>query len=327
MKDTVRQTRSHLMRLFEQHGFHPRTVLGQNFLVDLNIVEFIAERANLDPRDVVLEVGAGTGGLTTYLAEFAGDVVSVEIDDNMHRLAEEMTQNFDNVTLLNQDALKNKNNFAPEVLELLESKLSQSSDRRMKLVANLPYSVATPIVSNLVATNLNWDRMVVTIQWELGLRMTAKPRTSDYSALSVWLQSQCFVKVLKKLPPTVFWPRPGVDSAIVQLVPNPKGRKAIANRPFFHDFVRRLFHQRRKFARSVLVGMYRKQIKKSEMDDILASLNLLPTARAEEMSVGELVELGNRVYARVGNSLSKKQRENSDSSEANQQNIPEAEGE
>lgn len=297
MKDAVRQTRSHLMELFEQHGFHPRTTLGQNFLVDLNIVEFIAERANLGPDDVVLEIGAGTGGLTTFLAQYAAEVISVEVDENMYRLAESVTSGFDNVTLLNLDALKNKNRFAPEVLETVSTHLAADSKRRLKLVANLPYSIATPVVSNLVATDLPWERMTVTIQWELGLRMTAKPQTSHYGALSVWLQSQCYVKILKRLQPTVFWPRPAVESAIVQLVPNQNGRDAIADRPFLQDFLRRLFHQRRKLARSVLVGMYRKQLSKPEMDEILVSMKLKPNVRAEELPVSRLVELANRIFA------------------------------
>ncbi|GAB4136344.1 MAG: 16S rRNA (adenine(1518)-N(6)/adenine(1519)-N(6)) -dimethyltransferase RsmA [Planctomycetaceae bacterium] len=301
MKDAVRQTRSHLMKLFEQHGFHPRTMLGQNFLVDLNIVEFIAERANLGPNDVVLEVGAGTAGLTTFLAQYAAEVVSVEIDENMFQLAKSVTADFENVTLLNQDALKNKNRFSPEVISAISERLAVSPKRKLKLVANLPYNIATPVVSNLVATDLPWDRMVVTIQWELGLRMSAKPRTSHYGALSVWLQSQCFVKILKRLPPTVFWPRPAVESAIVQLVPNPAGRDEIADRPFFQDFLRRLFHQRRKLARSVLVGMYRKQMSKSDMDEILQSMNFPETIRAEEMTVKQLVELSNRIYRRIEN--------------------------
>lgn len=285
------------MELFEQHGFHPRTTLGQNFLVDLNIVEFIAERANLGPDDVVLEIGAGTGGLTTFLAQYAAEVISVEVDENMYRLAESVTSGFDNVTLLNLDALKNKNRFAPEVLETVSTHLAADSKRRLKLVANLPYSIATPVVSNLVATDLPWERMTVTIQWELGLRMTAKPQTSHYGALSVWLQSQCYVKILKRLQPTVFWPRPAVESAIVQLVPNQNGRDAIADRPFLQDFLRRLFHQRRKLARSVLVGMYRKQLSKPEMDEILVSMKLKPNVRAEELPVSRLVELANRIFA------------------------------
>ena len=126
----------------------------------------------------------------------------------MHELARRMVEPFENVTLLRTDALKTKNRFHPEVLAAVDDALRVDPDRRLKLVANLPYNIATPVVSNLVATELPWSRMVVTIQYELGQRMQAKPSTSHYGSLAVWLQSQCQVKLLRKVGPTVFWPRP-----------------------------------------------------------------------------------------------------------------------
>ena len=299
MREAERQTRSYLMSLFAQHGFHPRTPLGQNFLIDLNLVEFIVNSAELGRHDVVLEIGTGTGGMTSFLATQAGAVVSVELDAAMYGLARAATSGYDNVTLLNCDALHNKNRFADEVLDAVRRRLAEDPGRGLKLVANLPYSIATPVVSNLVASNLRWELMVVTIQWELAARMQAVPATPDYSALSVWLQAQCHVKILKKLGPTVFWPRPKVDSAIVRLRPDPLRGPRIADRAFFHDFVRRLFHQRRKFLRSVLAGMYRKQMSKAALDAVLSGMNFPPDARAEALDVDTLVELSNRLAATV----------------------------
>ena len=296
MNDDERQTRSKLMELFSRQGLNPRTDLGQNFLIDLNLIEFVVAEAGLGPKDVVLEIGAGTGGMTTFLAQQAGDVVSVEIDPNMHRLATEKVAPYPNVTLLNTDALKTKNTFAPEVLAAVDEKLSARADRRLKLVANLPYSVATPVVANLVATELPWERMVVTIQLELAQRMAARPGTADYSALSVWLQAQCRIKILKSLGPTVFWPRPKVHSAIVKILPDPAARASIADRPFFLDFARRLFHHRRKFLRSVLVGMYRHELEKSQVDGVLRESGLNEQARAEALDPPTLVALANRVH-------------------------------
>ena len=293
MSNAERQTRSHLMRKFQEHGFHPRTHLGQNFLIDLNIVEFVVREAELTDRDVVLEIGAGTGGMTTFMACEAGHVISVEVDQDMHKLATEAVAPYDNVTLLRTDALKNKNNFAPEVIEEIEKQLDVSPERRLKLVANLPYNIATPVVSNLVVTELPWIRMVITIQYELGLRMQAKQRQSHYGALSVWLQSQCNVEMLKQLGPTVFWPRPKVDSAIMKLTPNSERRNQISDRTFFHDFIRRLFGFRRKFIRSVLVGMFRKQLSKPEVDAVLADMEIEHNVRAEQLDVPTLVQLSN----------------------------------
>jgi 16S rRNA (adenine1518-N6/adenine1519-N6)-dimethyltransferase len=291
MKDTDRQTRSHLMQKFQERGFHPRHDLGQNFLIDLNLLDYVVLQAELEPDDVVLEIGTGTGSMTTSLAREAGAVVSVEIDARMHALAREATAGYPNVTLLHCDVLKNKNHFEPQVLETVRQKLKEFPEARLKLVANLPYSVATPVVSNLVETDLPWSAMVITIQWELAERMRAQPATADYGALSVWLQAQADVKVLKKLGPTVFWPRPQVDSAIVRLTAAPELREQIGDRAFFHDFIRRLFHHRRKSVRSVLSGMYRKQLTKPEVDALLQQQAIPEGMRAEKLEVGQLVEL------------------------------------
>ena len=291
MKPAERQTRSTLMSLFQQNGFHPRTDLGQNFLIDLNLVEYILERAELNRDDVVLEVGAGTGGLTTALASRAAAVISVEIDRRVFALAGQVVSHLKNVTLLNCDALKNKNHFSQTVLDVVGTELAVSPHRRLKLVSNLPYCIATPVVSNLVASEIPWESMIVTIQWELAERIRSKPSSEHYGALSVWLQSQCQVKVLKKLRPTVFWPRPKVDSAILQILPLPGSREKIGDRAFFHDFVRRLFQQRRKFLRSVLVGMYRQELSKTEIDEVLAPFSFRDGVRADALEVDIIVKL------------------------------------
>jgi len=299
MKPAQRQTRSHLMTLFEHQGMRPRGDLGQNFLIDLNLVEYVVEQAQLGPDDVVLEIGAGAGGLTVFLAPAAGDVVSVEVDHRVHALARAATALHPNVTLLLTDALRDKNHFAPEVLEAVTARLAARPGGTLKLVANLPYCIATPVISNLVASDLPWSLMVVTIQWEMAERMRAKPGSDDYGALSIWLQSQCRVQVLKKLGASVFWPRPQVDSAIVRLEPDPLRRAAIGDRAFFHDFIRRLFTQRRKSLRSVLVSMYEDQLERTRIDAMLASMQLPDGARAEQLDVPVLVELAKVIMTNV----------------------------
>ena len=302
MSEAIRQTKTHLQQLLSQFGINPRTDLGQNYLIDLNIVEYVVEQAMLTPKDVVLEVGTGTGGMTAFMTQQAAHVISVDVDRNMHALAKAQLGERENLTLLLEDALHNKNRFSQVVLDEIHKQLAVDPARRLKLVANLPYNIATPVVSNLVATDLPWERMVVTIQLELGLRMQAKPRKSTYGSLSVWLQSQCYVKLLKRLPPSVFWPRPKVNSAIVRIVPNPRGRDTIHDRAFFHDFLRRLFHQRRKMLRGVLVGMYRKQVDKPVLDAILEEMKIEPSARAEELPPKTLVELSNQIQQKIAES-------------------------
>lgn len=282
------------MELFKQHGFNPRSDLGQNFLIDINLIEFAVRAAELSKDDVVLEVGPGTGGMTTFLAAEAGKVISVEVDRNMFALATKATENCDNVTLIYRDILKNKNSLQPEITELLHEEMAQRPDGHLKLVANLPYSVATPVISNVVASDLPWERMVCTIQLELGEKMIAEPGTSGYGSLSVWLQSQCSVRIIRRLGPKVFWPRPKVNSAIVSIWRHDKRGERIDDKPFFLDFLRRLFHQRRKLLRRVLVGMYSKQLSKPEVDALLEELGHDGDTRAEALDVPTLVKLGNR---------------------------------
>ena len=294
VKDQSRQTRSYLMELFKQHGFNPRSDLGQNFLIDINLIEFAVRAAELSKDDLVLEVGPGTGGMTTFLSAEAGKVISVEVDRNMFALTTKATENCDNVTLLNQDILKNKNTIASEIVDLLHFELAQRPGSVLKLVANLPYSVATPVISNLVASDLPWQRMVCTIQLELGEKMIAEPGSASYGSLSVWLQSQCSVRIIRRLGPKVFWPRPKVNSAIVSIWRHDGRGERIDDKPFFLDFLRRLFHQRRKLLRRVLVGMYSKQLSKQEVDNILEELGHDGETRAETLDVLTLVKLGNR---------------------------------
>ncbi|HET6325303.1 MAG TPA: 16S rRNA (adenine(1518)-N(6)/adenine(1519)-N(6))-dimethyltransferase RsmA [Planctomycetaceae bacterium] len=299
MKQVVRQTRTHIGDLLARHGLRPRHDLGQNFLVDLNLLDFLVVQAEIGPSDLILEIGSGTGSLTAALALQAGAVISVEVDAHMQRLTADAVEGFTNVTLLGSDVLKNKNHFSAEVLDALDRGL-RDTGLQLKLVANLPYGVATPVISNLVASAYPWERMVVTIQYELAQRMVAKESTADYSALSVWLQSQCRLEILKRLPPDVFWPRPKVASAMIRIDPDPALRAKIASREFLHQFLRGVFQQRRKVLRNVLIGMYRRELDRTQIDDVLKSRELKDDARAEQLSPAQLVDLSNDFFKLLG---------------------------
>ena len=212
-----RQTISYLNRRFRQVGLEPNKRHGQNFLIDLNLVRMIATTGEISKQDAILEIGTGTGSLTGMMAEQAGFVVTVEIDEHLHQLAKEELEPFDNILMLRQDALRNKNNLSPTVLEPLSEWVAAGEGRQFKLVANLPYNVATPIISNLLMLPTPPALIAVTIQKELGDRMMAKPSTKDYSALSIWVQALCDVEMVRILPPGVFWPAPKVDSAIMRI--------------------------------------------------------------------------------------------------------------
>ena len=291
------QTFKFLKHRFDEAGIRPVTRYGQNFLVDLNILRLLASSAKVTDSDVVLEIGGGTGSLTSLMAQEAAEVVSVEIDAQLHQLAREELAQYDNVTILLQDALRNKNNLDEKVLTTIAEKLAGGEGRQFKLVANLPYNVATPIISNLLTTELTPASMTVTIQKELGDRINAKPRTKDYSSLSVWVQSQCEVTVVRILPPSVFWPQPKVHSAILHIVPKPELRARIPDLPFFHTFVRAMFFHRRKYLRSVIASAYKGQIEKPDADGILEGMKLGRETRAEELDIETMIELCERVKA------------------------------
>jgi 16S rRNA (adenine1518-N6/adenine1519-N6)-dimethyltransferase len=288
---TSRQTASFLIRRFEESGLRPDVGKGQNFLIDLNLLGILAESAELGPQDVVLEVGTGLGALTGLMAPHAGAVVTVEVDAHVQRLAAEELVHFPNVTLLQQDALKSKNRIHPRVLETLRKKLEEIPDSRLKLVANLPYNIATPILSNLLSTEIKPVSMTVTIQKELAERITARPSTKDYSALTIWIQSQCDATILRVMPPEVFWPRPKVHSAIIQIVPRADKLARIPDPEFFHTFVRAMFFHRRKLLRNELTSAFKDQLDKPAVDALMGELELGPTTRAEELTVETMLAL------------------------------------
>ncbi len=299
MRDVQRQTRSFLMSLFQQHGINPRGDLGQNFLIDVNLIEFAVRAAELGPRDVALEVGSGTGGMTAFLAAEAGRVITIDIDKNMSMLAAEAVQDRNNVTVINSDVLKNKNTLDPHICDVIRHHVASLPGGRLKLVANLPYSVATPVISNLIASDLPWERMICTIQWELAEKMVSDPGTSKYSAMSAWIQSQATVRILRRMGPNVFWPRPKVDSAIISIWRDQEKADRIIDRRFFQDFLRRAFTLRRKFIRSVLVALYRKVLDKAEIDVLLSELGHTAEDRAENMDVATLIRLSNHLQATI----------------------------
>lgn len=286
-----RQTLSYLRNLLEERGIKPKNKLGQNFLVDLNLLDFIAREAELTREDLVLEVGSGSGTLTTRLAEQAGAVVSVEVDSAFAQLTKEVVGHQPHVALLQHDVLKNKNELHPDIFETLRAMQEKHGCARVKLVANLPYAVATPVISNLLLSELPIERMVVTVQWEIAERLVASPGTRDYGALAVLVQSLAFVEILRRLPPAVFWPRPQVVSAIVRLFPRTAKRAHVGDVLRFRHFLRDLYTHRRKNLRGALVGLPGNQRSKAEIDTLLETLGIEGSSRAETLDLEQHLQL------------------------------------
>jgi 16S rRNA (adenine1518-N6/adenine1519-N6)-dimethyltransferase len=295
----IRQTQSYLRSLFAQRGIAPQRRLGQNFLVDLNIHDVIVKAAAIGPCDVILEVGPGTGALTSLMAAQGAAVVAVDVDPAMVRLTSEAVVGLSNVRVLERDALSGKHVLDARVLDAVRSGLAAGPDRRFKLVANLPYNIATPLITNLlVHPELCPSLMVVTIQRELADRLAAPPSSGAYGAVSVLVQALAEVSIVRGLPPTVFWPRPKVDSAVVAIRPDAVRRTKVGDVAWFHQLVRRVFQHRRKYVRHVFAGMWPDRWTKAEVDAWLESRGLSGQLRAEAIDVEEFIGLAQALHER-----------------------------
>jgi 16S rRNA (adenine1518-N6/adenine1519-N6)-dimethyltransferase len=284
-----RQTLSFLQQLFQERGIEPKNKLGQNFLIDLNLVDLLVRTAELSKSDLAIEIGSGTGSLTTRLADQAGAVLSVEIDPAFHSLVSELLGDKENLVLLRTDALKNKNNLSPLVFEALAALEARIPCKRRKLVANLPYAVATPVMTNFLLSDVAFERMVITVQWEIAERLMTNPARKEFGALAVLVQSLADVELIRRLGPSVFWPRPKVDSAIVCIRPNSGKRAHVVARlgdvQRLRHFLRDLYTHRRKNLRGALTGLPSGRRPKEEVDRLLTQLGIDGFVRAETLDV------------------------------------------
>lgn len=288
-----RQTLSYIKGLLQSRRLIPKNKMGQNFLIDLNLLDLVVRTAELSKEDCVLEVGTGTGSLTARLADEAGGVFTVELDPEFFEMSKQLLAGRPNVRQMHGDALAGKNELNPHLLSGWDALAKDLGLPRRKLVANLPYAIATPLIANLLITGVPIERMVVMVQWELAERMVAAPGTKDYGALAVLLQSIADVGVVRRIAPTNFWPRPAVDSAIVLIKPNAEKAKRVPDLPAWRAFLRDLYTQRRKNLRQALSGWPQGRRDKKEVDAKLAAIGFDASVRAETLSVEQHLALCN----------------------------------
>ncbi len=294
MSEHPRQTLSYLRTLLEERGIRPKNKLGQNFLIDLNLIDLLVRTAELTRDDIVLEVGSGTGSLTVRLAKEAGAVVSVEIDQAFAAMARDEVRQLPSqgrLMLIQGDILKGKNTLNPDVLECLDDLRRRTATMYIKLIANLPYAVATPVISNLLLSSVPIERMVVMVQLEIAERMIALPDTRQYGALAILVQSLADVQIVRRIPPTAFWPRPAVDSAIIMILPNAEKRARVGDVRRFRHFLRDLYAHRRKNLRGGLLSIDSDLWSKQQVDEKLAELELDGRARAETLDLDQHLKL------------------------------------
>ncbi|MBS1258647.1 MAG: Ribosomal RNA small subunit methyltransferase A [Candidatus Scalindua arabica] len=297
-------TKSMLKVLFEERGIRIKKQWGQNFLIDQNLLQFIVKTAELCRNDVVLEIGAGTGSLTRLLAQEAGHVFAVEVDRKLFEILEETLKDFNNVTLINRDILKSKHHIQPEIVEAISDHVStadSSEDTCVKVIANLPYYISTPVIIDLLQEILPIKTMILMLQRDTTDRIMAHPGTKDYGVLSIMTRLFAEVKVLKKLSPQVFWPAPLVDSAIVKMTVNRHTHvDTIRDYRGFQDVVRSIYSSRRKTLSNSLLSLCASHgIKKGETrQDLMAILEYVgikPESRGEELEIEKLIELSNEI--------------------------------
>lgn len=244
------QTRREITDLLLRYGLNPRKRFGQHFLVDGNTMRNLVQSAEIESGDLVLEVGCGTGGLTDLLVSRAETVIGVEIDKGLRPVLADRFADAGNFTFIEGDILASKHQLHGEVVRALTDRAPAAGS--IKLVANLPYQIATPLIMNLIVDFPQVKRLCFTVQAEVGERITAGPCTSNYGPLSIVTQSICSVTTLARLGPQFFWPRPKVDSVMLRLDVGPPPLEDRSRFKAFVSLVRATFDHRRKTLRKAL---------------------------------------------------------------------------
>lgn len=269
--------------IVNKYGFKFSKSLGQNFLIDENIIHKIIKGAEITNDDTIIEVGPGIGTLTQYLAEQAKRVLAIEIDKSLIPILGETLKDYANTEVINTDVLK------VDLKELVETKLN---GERVKVVANLPYYVTTPIIMKFLEEGVPVKDIVVMVQKEVADRLKAKPNTKDYGSLSVAVQYYCEPEIVTRVPKTVFIPNPNVESTVIRLKVLDNPPVQVTDRKVFHSVVRASFAKRRKTLLNSLsfgdLGIDKEQIK-----ECLMACEIDPKRRGESLTIEEFADLSN----------------------------------
>jgi len=264
--------------ILERHGFTFKKSFGQNFLTDTNILQKIVDTAEIDKKVNVIEIGPGIGALTEFLAENAAEVMAFEIDDRLVPILADTLRDFDNVTVVNQDILKV--DLAQYIAEF------KNPDLPIKVVANLPYYITTPILMHLIESGIPFSEFVVMMQKEVADRISAQPNTKAYGSLSIAVQYYMTAKVAFIVPRTVFVPAPNVDSAILKMVRRDQPAVEVQDEKFFFKVSKASFVHRRKTLWNNLTSYFGKSEEvKTKLENALEKANLAANVRGEALDL------------------------------------------
>lgn len=272
------------IEVIQKYQFAFQKRFGQNFLIDAHVLEKIVNAAGITKDDCVLEIGPGIGTMTQYLAESAGQVIAVEIDTNLLPILTDTLKEYSNVKVINQDILK------VDINELVKE---YNNGRPIKVVANLPYYITTPIIMGLFESNVPIDNITVMVQKEVADRMQVGPGSKDYGALSLAVQYYASPYIVANVPPNCFIPRPNVGSAVIRLTRYQEPPVQVKDPKLMFKLIRASFNQRRKTLQNGLNNSPEISFSKEEITKAIESLGVSPSVRGEALSLEQFAQLAN----------------------------------
>lgn len=272
------------IEIIKKYQFMFQKKFGQNFLIDSYVLDKIIKASDVNKDDFVLEIGPGIGTMTQYLAENSREVLAVEIDKNLIPILNETLSNYDNVTILNKDILK---------VDIKEIADERNNGKPIKVIANLPYYITTPIIMGLFESNVPIENITVMVQKEVAERMQAKAGTKDYGALSLAVQYYSEPYIVANVPPNCFIPRPNVGSAVIRLSKHKNKIINVNNEKFMFKVIRASFNQRRKTLLNSLSNSRELNLEKEQILIALKRLNIDINIRGEKLTLEEFAELSN----------------------------------
>lgn len=272
--------------IIQKYQFHFQKKFGQNFLVDSNILDKIIESAQLTKEDCVLEIGPGIGTMTQCLAEEAGEVVAVEIDRNLIPILEDTLSAYNNITILNEDILK------VDISRIVEE---HNGGKPIKVVANLPYYITTPIIMALFESHVPLHSVTIMVQKEMADRMQVGPGTKDYGALSLAVQYYAKPEIITRVPASCFMPKPNVDSTVIRLTRYEKPPVDVEDEAYLFAVIRASFNQRRKTLANGLTNAGNLGVNRQMVEETLNEMGLSAMVRGEALTLGQFAELSSRL--------------------------------
>ena len=274
------------IEVLQKHKFNFQKKFGQNFLIDTHVLERIMDAAEITKEDCVVEIGPGIGTMTQYLAERAGEVVAVEIDKNLIPILKETLADYDNVTVINEDILK---------VDLNQIVQEKNGGKPVKVVANLPYYITTPIIMGLFENRVPLKSITIMVQKEVADRMQVGPGTKDYGALSLAVQYYAKPEIVANVPPNCFIPRPNVGSAVIKLARYEQPPVMVKDEKFMFSLIRASFNQRRKTLVNGLTNAQNLSVSKEKVAAALEEMQLSPTVRGEALTLEQFARLSDLI--------------------------------